>query len=180
MVLLSGNKLTNLIKDIIKPEKIKEITDYEFLKKEAELLKRYLIMWDPNCQFVDHAAKILLNIILCNNEQNKLRTYLNLLMEGLCLGDDRSIKIFKEIVVTLIMDTIIKTRFYYFNDLMAKNNLVKVFNKKFCFKVITKLKFVEAMLLDSDFKEMLTFIIMKLDTNNSGKFYLYNVSCLLT
>jgi hypothetical protein len=89
-------------------------------------------------------------------------------MEGLCFGDDRSIKIFKEIVVTLIMDVIIKTKFYYFNDLMAKNNLVKVFNKPFCFKVITKLKFVNSMMLSDEFKEKLTFIIMKFDTNNSG------------
>ena len=150
-------------------EKIKEITDYEFLRKEALLLKRYLIMWDPNCGFVDHASKLLLNIILCNNEQNQLRAYLGILMEGLCFGDDRSIKIFKEIVITLIMDTIIKTKFYYFNDLMAKNSLVKVFNKPFCFRVITKLKFIEGMMLSPEFKEKLTFIIMKLDTNNSSK-----------
>jgi len=58
-------------------EKIKEITDYEFLRREALILKKYLIMWDPNCQFVDHASKLLLNIILCSNEQNQGCNYKN-------------------------------------------------------------------------------------------------------
>jgi hypothetical protein len=143
-------------------EKINLIVNKFFIIRETELLKKFIIMWDANNIYDTHSAKVLLNLLLCNNKFNRLRCMLNLLLEGLCMGDDRSIKIFKEIIVTVIIDTLLKTKFYYFNDLQAKFNLIRIFNKGFNFRPVTKIQFVEKMLLSDKMKELLTFIIMNL------------------
>jgi hypothetical protein len=144
-----------------------------FILKEINLLKKYLIMWDANSNFVYHSAKVLFTMLTCNNGQNVIRQILNELMEGLCKGDTRSIQIFKEIVVTFLIDIFIKTKFYYFDDNQAKFNLVRVFNKGFAFRSITKLKFVEEMKITNETKEKLTFIIMKLDSKLTSKIFLF-------
>jgi len=82
------------------------------LRRETNLLKKYLIMWDAKCGYVDHASKILLNLILCNTDPNKTRFLLNELLEGLCYGDDRSIKIFQEIVITVLIDSLVKKQVF--------------------------------------------------------------------
>jgi hypothetical protein len=148
-------------------EKIDLILNRFFIMRESDLLRKHIIMWDANSDYVSNSAKVLLNLLLCNNKFNKLRCILNLLMEGLCMGDDRSIRIFKEIVVTVIVDTILKTKFLYFKDLKAKFNLIRIFNKPLHFTPVTKLKFVEKMMLSDKLKEMLTFIIMRLKNNEA-------------
>jgi hypothetical protein len=146
-------------------EKIDLIVNRFFIMRERDLLKKHIIMWDADSNYLDHSSKVLLNLLLCNNKFNRLRCILNLLMEGLCAGDDRSIKIFKEIVVTVIIDTVLKTNFANFNDLKAKFNLVRIFNKPLHFKPIIKIKFIEKMMISDKLKEILTFMIMRLKTN---------------
>ena len=138
-------------------EKIDLIVNKFFLEKETDLFIKYITMWDVNSNFIKHSAKVMLNIILCNNKFNRLRCILNLLMEGLCQGDDRSIRIFKEIVITVIIDTLIKTKFYYYNDIQAKYNLISLFNKGFIFKPITKIHFINKLMISDKLKELITF-----------------------
>ena len=150
-------------------EKIDLIINRFFIMRERDLLKKHIIMWDADSNYLDHSSKVLLNILLCNNKFNRLRCILNLLMEGLCSGDDRSIRIFKEIVVTVIIDTLLKTNFAFFNDLKAKFNLVRIFNKPLRFKPIIKLKFIEKMKISDKLKEIMTFMIMRLKNENQCK-----------
>ena len=152
---------------LVNIERINLLMCRSFILKEINLLKKYLIMWDANSNFVYHSAKVLFTMLTCNEDTNRLRFLLNELMEGLCKGDDRSIRIFKEIIITVLIDTLLKTRFYYYDDIQAKFNLVRVFNKGFGFRSIVKIKFVEAMNLTDEVKEKLTFIIMKLDTQST-------------
>lgn len=143
-------------------EKIHLIINKFFLIRESELLSKFITMWDTNVNFTHHSAKVLLNLLLCNSRFNKLRCILNLLMEGLCKGDPRSIRIFKEIVSTVIIDTILKTNFRYFNDIQAKFNLIRLFNVGFVFSPMIKIQFLEKMLISEKLKELVTFMILKL------------------
>jgi len=147
-------------------EKINLIVNRFFITRERDLLRKYIIMWDVNSNSISQSAKVLLNLLLCNNQFNRLRCILNLLMEGLCAGEKRDFQIFKEIVITVIIDTLLKTKFYYYNDLQAKFNLIRIFNKSFKFKPINKIQFVEKMMISDKLKEILTFIIMRLKTND--------------
>lgn len=143
-------------------EKIYLIINKLFLIRETDLIAKYITMWDTNVNFTVHSAKVLLNMLLCNTKFNKLRCILNLLMEGLCKGDTRSINIFKEIIITVIIDSIMKTRFRYFNDIQAKFNLIRLFNIGFVYSPILKVQFLEKMLISEKLKEMITFMILKL------------------
>jgi hypothetical protein len=139
--------------------------DSKFIKRETNLIKKYLLLYDANIPFVEKAASVLVNLVLCNTDSNKLKFILNEMLEGLCFGDDRSIQIFEEIVRTVIIDSLLKTNYYYFEELHAKVNLVKTLNKPFCYKSITKIRFLEAMLMLDFVKEKLTYIIWNNDTN---------------
>jgi hypothetical protein len=147
-------------------EKIDLIVNPMFIVRERDLLKKHIIMWDADSNYLDHSSKVLLNLLICNNNFNRLRCILNLLMEGLCKGDTRSIKIFKEIVVTVIIDHIMKLNFYNFNDLKAKFNLIKIFNKPQHFKPVQKIQFIEGLNINDKLKEILTFIVMELKSQN--------------
>jgi len=155
-------------------EKIHLILNKFFFIRETDLLFKYITMWDTNVNFTQHSAKVLLNLLLCNSRFNKLRCILNLLMEGLCKGDPRSIRIFKEIVITVIIDAIIKTNFKYFNDIQAKFNLVRLFNVGFVFPPIVKIQFLEKMLISEKLKEMITFMILKYSTKEEIEIILNN------
>jgi hypothetical protein len=143
-------------------EKIHLIINKFFLIRESELIAKFITMWDTNVNFTHHSAKVLLNLLLCNSRFNKLRCILNLLMEGLCKGDPRSIRIFKEIVTTVIIDTILKTNFKYFNDIQAKFNLIRLLNVGFVFPPMLKIQFLEKMLISEKLKELVTFMILRL------------------
>jgi hypothetical protein len=150
-------------------DKLDNNINNSFLVRETSLFKKYLIMWDANCGYVEHAAKVLLNLVLCNTDPNKTRFMLNELMEGLCYGDNKSMQIFREIIITLLIDSLINNKYHYFQDLQAKFNLLNTLNKGFCFKTITKIRFVQKMLLLDVVKEKLTFIILNNDTKEKSK-----------
>lgn len=136
-----------------------------FLTREANLFKKYLLIYNSNLPFVEKAAKVLLNLVLCNTDKNRLKYVLNEMLEGLCFGDDRSIKIFEEIMRTIIIDSLVNTNYILFDDLHAKSNLLRTFNKPFCFKTMTKIKFIEKMVMLEVLKEKITYIIWNNDTN---------------
>jgi hypothetical protein len=135
------------------------------ISRESNLFKKYLLLYNSNIPFVEKASQVLVNLILCNTDKNKLKYLLNEMLEGLCFGDDKSIKIFMEIVRTVIIDSLIQQQYYFFADLHAKVNLVRTLNKPFCYKTITKIRFVESMLMLDAVKEKITYIIWNNDTN---------------
>jgi len=137
----------------------------EFILRETNLFKKYLLIYNANLPFVDKAAKLLLNLVLCNTDKNRLKYILNEMLEGLCLGDDRSIKIFEEIIRSIIIDSLINTNYFKFDELHAKSNLLRTFNKPFCFKLMTKVKFLENMIMLEVIREKITYIIWNIDTN---------------
>ena len=137
----------------------------EFLNRETNLFKKYLLLYNANLPFVEKAARVLLDLILCNRDSNRIRFILNEMLEGLCFGDDRSIKILEEIMRTLIIDSLLKTNYFLFEELHAKVNLLRTFNKPFCFKTIIKIKFIEKMVMLDTIKEKITYIIWNNDTN---------------
>jgi hypothetical protein len=146
-------------------EKLSDNINTEFLKRESNLHKKYLLMYNSKIPFVAQAAHVLLDLILCNTDKNKVRFVLNEMLEGLCYGDDRSLKIFEEIVRTVLLDSLLSKPYFYFNDLQSKINLAKALNKPFCYKTITKIRFVEQMLMLDIVKEKITYIIWNNDTN---------------
>ena len=148
---------------------IDDINDTLFMKKEGELLKKYILMWDANCDVAENISKYLLKIIF--SKENNLRTNITNLLDGLTFGDDRSIMVFKEIIITVIMDQIINSANDYLTDIQIKKNLLKILNKKFEFKVILKIKFINLMDVNDEFKERLIYLIMKYDSNPTGKLF---------
>ena len=89
-------------------------------------------------------------------------------MEGLTFGDNRSIRVFKEIAITIIIESIINAKLNNYIDLNARAILLRIFNKPFEFKVILKVNFLSIMKISDDFKEKLTFLIMKYESNPTG------------
>lgn len=135
------------------------------ISRESNLFKKYLLLYNSNIPFVEKASQMLVNLILCNSDKNKLRYLLNEMIEGLCFGDDRSVKIFMEIIRTVILDSLLEKPYYLYNDLHSKVNLVRTLNKPFCYKTITKIRFIESMLMLDAVKERITYIIWNNDTN---------------
>ena len=137
-----------------------------FIKNEENILNKYILMWDSNSRFSRNASSVLLYLI--TKEDNLLRTDLNFLMEGLTFGDNRSIRVFKEIAITIIIESIINAKLNNYIDLNARAILLRIFNKPFEFKVILKVNFLSIMKISDDFKEKLTFLIMKYESNPTG------------
>jgi len=106
---------------------------------------------------------------MCNTDSNNLRYLLNELMEGMCSSDEKGIKILNEIIITVIIDSLLKTTYFKKEDLQAKFVLVQAFNKPFCFKTITKIRFLENMLLMDYIKEKIAFIIFENASNDKIK-----------
>ena len=142
-----------------------EHVDQKFLDREIDLFKKYLLLYDANIPFVEKSAKVLLDLILCNNDKTSIAYVLRELLEGLCYGDDRSIKIFEEIVRTVLIEALIIKPYYHFADLNAKVNLLNTLNKPLCYKAITKIRFLEMMLMYDFLKEKITFIIYNNSSN---------------
>jgi hypothetical protein len=136
-------------------------TNQDFLDRESSLIKKYLILYNTDLALIDKSTQLFLNLILCNSA----RTILADMLEGLCVGDDRSIKIFMEIVRTVLIDSLLNKAELNSDDLNAKVILLRTLNKQFCFKTLTKIKFVENMLMLDVVKEKLIAIIWNNDSN---------------
>ena len=89
------------------------ITNSSFISSEKELLIKYIqIINNKEHLFPPQSATLLFTLITSKSFSHLL----NELTEGLCIGDSRSIKIFTEIIRTVIL-----------NRLNGKNNFAKRF-----------------------------------------------------
>jgi len=155
--------------DLIKnPNSVNEA----FLLRERNILKKYMLLWESRYSFVEHSSKVLLDLIMCDTDANHMRYLINEMLEGVCVGDDRSMHIFKEILYTLMIDTLFKTTYFEHNDLQAKYLLITVLNKPFCFKPITKIRFIQKFLMLDDNKDLLIRIIIENATNAKSNNYI--------
>jgi hypothetical protein len=154
-------------------KRVELIINNTFVLKETNLLQKYITMWDVNESYSDASAKILFNIAVTNA---KLKFILNSLTNGITDLDERNVKIFKEIVVTVLIDAIVRTKFIFYQDLQAKENLMSIFNKPFEFKNVTKLQFLTNRInIDEKIKDEIITILMKYKTNDDVIHY-YNES----
>lgn len=144
---------------------LEEKIDPNLIKKELTAFKKYLLLYDANGNYIDKASKILLNLVLCRVDYYKLRNLMNDLLEGLCYGDPISMKIYREILHHVILDTLFKLSFFELEDIEAKVNLIQTFNKKFCIPTFKKVTFVENMLLLKEVKQQIIFMIINTDSN---------------
>ena len=119
LVPLLGESLALVNIDVIKNS---DSVNESFLLRERNILKKYLLIWDSNVVFVEYSAKVFLDLIMCNTDANHLRYILNEMLEGVCQGDDKSMHIFKEIVYTLMIDTLFKTTYFEHKDLHYYSN----------------------------------------------------------
>lgn len=141
------------------------LSSSSFIKQETSLLMKYIEIINNNDEiYLSYASKILYNILSCRNKKHNLSFLLNELIEGLCVGDSRSIKIFIEIIKTFIIDTLLKHEYFDYNDIQGKITLLKILNESFCFSPIVKIQFIEDMLIINTIKKMLIDIIWDNDT----------------
>lgn len=156
-------------------QKLPLVTTPFFIQKELNLLQKFLIMNDVK-PFISHqASHILLNLILCNNKSTYLRSMFNILLEGYILeekeNEENMIKLNNLFNLGLI-DTLLKVRFYYYNDLRAKEALIILYSKETHKKHYSNLEMIEFIdrkfKLLKPFKEMLVGMIMRLSDNDKG------------
>lgn len=145
---------------------LEQLNDNVFQKNEKALLEKYLLMWIPDCEASSFVSEYLYETVM--NRTNMLCPKINKLMDALPFGDRRSIRVFKEIILTIIMDTIINftSEKHAYSELL----LMKILNEPFEFKVILKVNFVNLMRIPGNFKEKLTLLIMEYDSNPSGNY----------
>lgn len=158
------NPLLSEILALTQIEKIGLILNLDFLLLEEEVFEKHLIMQNLNTKLIKNAAKMILNMLLCNYKTNELRNNLLALMNGLCKGDNDSILIFREIVNAYIINYILNKPFYYLNDVITKTAILHMFNSfEMRYEPIVKIQFVNDHLnISKEFKEKLTFIILDL------------------
>lgn len=161
----SNSPLMGEILAIATTNSLSTLSSSSFIKQETSLLMKYMQIIHNNDEiYLSHASKILYNILTCRNKRNNLSFFLNELIEGLCVGDSRSIKIFIEIIKALIIDTLLKHEYFEYNDIQGKITLLKLLNESFCFSPIVKIQFIEDMLIVNTIKKMLIDIIWDNDT----------------
>ena len=156
-------------------QKLPLVTTPFFIQKELNLLQKFLIMSDIK-PFISHqASHILLNLILCDNKSTYLRTMFNILLEGYILEENEN----EENMIKLnnlfnfgLIDTLLKVKFYYYNDLQAKEALIILYNKEVHKKQYSNLEMIEFLdrkfKLLKPFKEMLIGMIMRLSDSDKG------------
>jgi hypothetical protein len=133
-----------------------------FVEKEKNVLKKYLTMLEVSNINLEYTATVLLNIILTNSI---LRTNLINLIDGLYELDERNLSILTELISTVLVDSIISTRFMLYQDIKAKDELVKIFNKEYKIKSVNKLQFVQKLRLDESSRDGIIAMIMNYKTN---------------
>jgi hypothetical protein len=142
-----------------------------FVRRETNLVKKYILMMDDKFNDVEEAAKTLINLILCGNDENNTNYLLNELLEGLCFNENESFKIFKEIVVSVIIDSLLKQKTMERKESQIRFSLLKLLNKDFHYKSFEKIRFIQLMLMMEMLKEKLMYIVYNNENNvNSNLF----------
>lgn len=154
-------------------EKLPLITTPFFIEKEIKLMTTFLIMNDVPPVIAHQAGRVLLNLIICNNKFTHLRTYINIILDGYKGKiEEESMKKINNLIQMGIIDTLLKTKFYYYNDIQAQIALIKMFNKEIHRKMYSNIEMIEFINenceLVKPFKEMLIGMIMRLSDSDKG------------
>lgn len=138
------------------------VTNSSFISNEKELLIKYIqIINNKDHLFLPQSASLLFTLITSKSFSHLINEFI----EGLCIGDSRSIKIFTEIIRTVILNRLLKQSYLDYDDIMGKITLLNVFNSNYCFSPITKIQFIEDMLLLPEIKKKIIDIIWENDSN---------------
>ena len=136
------------------------------MSNETEILKKYLMILNNNyLPYINDSVEIVLSLVV-NNTQFKLM--LNNLLEGVCsvVDDQNSIHIFIEIIRTIIIHYVIQFHAISVNNIRGKITLLKILNNTFVYLPITKIRFVNELLMFDEIKEKIINIIWTYDTNS--------------
>ena len=83
------------------------VTNSSFISNEKELLIKYIqIINNKDHLFLPQSASLLFTLITSKSFSHLINEFI----EGLCIGDSRSIKIFTEIIRTVILNRLIKQK----------------------------------------------------------------------
>ena len=125
-------------------EKLPLITTPLFIEKEIKLMTTFLIMNNVPPLIAQQAGRVLLNLILCNNKVTHLRTFINIILDGYKGKiDEESMTKINNLIQMSIIDTLLKTKFYYYNDIQAQIALIKMFNKEIHKKMFLNVEMLE-------------------------------------
>lgn len=154
-------------------EKLPLITTPLFIEKEIKLMTTFLIMNNVPPLIAQQAGRVLLNLILCNNKVTHLRTFINIILDGYKGKiDEESMTKINNLIQMSIIDTLLKTKFYYYNDIQAQIALIKMFNKEIHKKMFSNVEMLEFININCElvkpFKEMLIGMIMRLSDSDKG------------
>ena len=167
----STNEKLDYIKHLINNDCINKL-DNKFIESEINFFTKYFLLEDADSNlYIENAAVILFNLTICDSHLNKrhyIKLLFNDLMEGLCFGDDKSLSIFREILMNILINSILNINYLDYKDLQAKINIVNTFNKKmFKYSLSEKTKFLEDMLLLIEIKQKVIYILI--NTSNKEK-----------
>ena len=154
-------------------EKLPLITTPLFIEKEIKLMTTFLIMNNVPPLIAQQAGRVLLNLILCNNKVTHLRTFINIILDGYKGKiDEESMTKINNLIQMSIIDTLLKTKFYYYNDIQAQIALIKMYNKEIHKKMFSNVEMLEFININCElvkpFKEMLIGMIMRLSDSDKG------------
>ena len=154
-------------------EKLPLITTPLFIEKEIKLMTTFLIMNNVPPLIAQQAGRVLLNLILCNNKVTHLRTFINIILDGYKGKiDEESMTKINNLIQMSIIDTLLKTKFYYYNDIQAQIALIKMFNKEIHKNMSSNVEMLEFININCElvkpFKEMLIGMIMRLSDSDKG------------
>ena len=154
-------------------EKLPLITTPLFIEKEIQLMTTFLIMNNVPPLIAQQAGRVLINLILCNNKITHLRAFINIILDGYKGKiDEESMMKINNLIQMNIIDTLLKTKFYYYNDIQAQIALIKMFNKEIHKKMFSNIEMLEFININCElvkpFKEMLIGMIMRLSDSDKG------------
>jgi glutamyl/glutaminyl-tRNA synthetase len=124
------------------------------MSNETEILKKYLMIMNHSyLPYINDSVEIVLSLVV-NNTQFKLM--LNHFFEGVCsvVDDQNSIHIFIEIIRTIIIHYVIQFHAINVNNIRGQITLLKILNNTFAYLPITKIRFVNELLMFDEIKEI--------------------------
>ena len=136
------------------------------MSNETEILKKYLMILNNSyLPYINNSVEIVLSLVV-NNTQFKLM--LNNFLEGVCsvVDEQNSIHIFIEIIRTIIIHYVIQFHAINVNNIRGQITLLKILNNAFAYLSITKIRFVNELLMFDEIKEKIINIIWTYDTNS--------------
>ena len=145
------------------------------MSNEIEILKKYLMIFNNTyLPYINDSVEIVLSLIV-NNTQ--LKSMITSLLESVCVivDDQNSIQIFIEIIKTLIIHSVIQFHAINANKIKGKITLLKILNNTFAYLPMTKIRFVNELLMFDEIKDKIINIIWTYDTNSKLNEIIFNL-----